>query len=68
MLDGVNFADLNGAGKINAGLDIINTLCIFHRVTAPIFVDNAESINEMLSTESQIIKLVVSNDTSLTIK
>ncbi len=67
MLDGVNYSDLNSAGKINAGLDIINTLCIFHQVTAPIFVDNAESINDILPTQSQIIKLVVTGDPELQI-
>lgn len=66
-MDGVKYTDLNGAGKINAGLDIINTLCRFHQVTAPIFVDNAESINEILPTASQIIKLVVSKDKKLRI-
>ena len=58
-IDGVRFADKNLAGKVNAGLDVINTLCAFHGVSAPIFVDNAESINEFIPVGSQLIKLVV---------
>lgn len=62
LIDGVKYADKNAAGKVNAGLDIINTLCAFHNVSAPIFVDNAESINEFISVGSQLIKLVVTTD------
>ena len=54
--------------KINAGLDIINAICKFEGITVPIFTDNAESINELLPTQSQIIRLVVSEDDKLTIK
>lgn len=62
LIDGVKYADKNAAGKVNAGLDIINTLCAFHNVSAPIFVDNAESINEFIPVGSQLIKLVVTTD------
>ena len=58
-IDGVRYADKNKAGKINAGLDVINTLCAFHKVNAPIFIDNAESVNEFIPVASQLIKLVV---------
>lgn len=62
LIDGVKYADKNAAGKVNAGLDIINTLCTFHNVSAPIFVDNAESINEFIPVDSQLIKLVVTTE------
>lgn len=62
LIDGVKYADKNAAGKVNAGLDIINTLCAFHNVSAPIFVDNAESINEFIPVDSQLIKLVVTTE------
>ena len=58
-IDGVRYADKNRAGKINAGLDVINTLCAFHKVNAPIFIDNAESVNEFIPVGSQLIKLEV---------
>jgi len=60
-IDGVRYADKNNAGKINAGLDVINTLCAFHKVNAPIFIDNAESVNEFIPVSSQLITLVVTN-------
>lgn len=67
MVGGVKYADLNTAGKINAGLDIINTLCLFHEVSAPVFIDNAESVNRLFPVASQLIKLVVTTDKELTI-
>ncbi|WP_276317174.1 hypothetical protein [Anaerosphaera multitolerans] len=39
------YNDVNNAGKINAGLDIINTLSEHYDIYAPVFVDNAESVN-----------------------
>ncbi len=63
----VPFSNGNKAGQINAGLDIINTLCKHHDVYAPIFIDNRESVNELIFTESQIINLIVSTDKSLKI-
>ena len=57
----------NNAMKINAGLDIINTICDALGMTAPIFVDNAEAVNQLTQSESQIIRLVVSEDKELKI-
>ena len=53
---------------LSIGLDIINTLCKFYGVCAPIFIDNRESVNDIIETESQIINLVVNKDNFLTIK
>lgn len=68
LVNGVPFGAANTAGQVNAGLDIINALVRFHGVSAPIFVDGRESVNRLISTESQIINLVVSRDKSLIIK
>lgn len=67
MVDGVRFTDLNNAGKINAGLDIINTICLFHEISAPIFVDNAEGVNQLFPVGSQLVKLIVTTDKELQI-
>lgn len=67
MVDGVPYSDLNTASKINAGLDIINAICKFEGVNAPIFVDNAESINMLQHTDSQMVRLIVTTDNKLTI-
>ena len=62
-VDGVPFGKgLNNAAKINAGLDIINTLSNAFGIVAPIFVDNAESVNELIDTAAQKIQLTVSTD------
>lgn len=66
-VNGVPFDSVNNAGKINAGIDIINTLCKHYEVEAPVFVDNAESVNELLECESQVVRLIVSKDKTLVI-
>ena len=63
---GVPYADLNSAMQINAGLDCIKTLSEFYNVHVPLFVDNAESVTNLYNMDTQVIRLVVSeNDTEL---
>ena len=66
-LDGVPYSDLNSAGKINAGLDVINAISEKLDIEVPIFIDNAESINELIKTEAQLVRLVVSQDEEIKI-
>lgn len=67
-VDGIAYHDgLNTAMKLNAGLDICNTLCKIYDVYAPIIIDNAESNLDILKTESQQIRFYVA-DTELIIK
>lgn len=68
LVAGVPFNEANSSGKINAGIDIINTLCEHYNVTAPIFVDNAEGINNFIDCEAQMIKLYVTHDKKLIIE
>jgi DNA repair exonuclease SbcCD ATPase subunit len=68
LVDGVPFADANTASKINIGLDIINTLTKYYGITAPIFIDNRESVNDLIETDSQIVNLVVSKDKRLKVE
>lgn len=68
LIDGVPYADANTASKINAGLDIINVLCDHYDAYAPVFIDNAESINNLIPIDSQLIRLVVSHDKKLRIE
>ncbi|EAD3672177.1 DUF2813 domain-containing protein [Listeria monocytogenes] len=51
---------LNNAARINGGLDIINALTEHVQVIAPVFIDNRESVTELIDTESQLISLIVS--------
>lgn len=67
-VNGVPFSDLNNAAKINAGLDIINAICRSEDVYAPIFIDNAESVNELLPVQSQMVRLVVTEDAEIVIE
>lgn len=66
-MHGVPYQDLSNSEKINAGIDLINAMSKFNNTYAPIVVDNAESINEVLPSDSQQILLVVSRDPQLTI-
>lgn len=62
-VDGTNYAVLNTASKINAGMDIINTICRYNNIQAPIFCDNAESINVICSPDdAQLIRLQVTDN------
>ena len=56
----VPFADANSAGKINAGIDCINSLSRFYGVTVPLWIDNRESVTKLAYTDSQVISLIVS--------
>jgi exonuclease SbcC len=65
----IPFSDANFAGKINAGLDIIDALCQHYGVTAPIFIDGRESVIKLIDIPNQIISLIVSeNDKSLRVE
>ena len=68
LVNGVPYADVNNAHKILAGLDIINTLIKFYNTSAPIFIDNRESINEIYNIDTQIISLIVTTDRELRIE
>lgn len=61
-INGVPFADLNTASKINAGIDIINGLNNYFQISAPIFIDGRESITEIIETEDQICSLIVNEN------
>ncbi|MBC1663170.1 AAA family ATPase [Listeria welshimeri] len=61
IFNGVPYnSGLNNAARINGGLDIINALTEHVQVLAPIFVDNRESVTELIHTESQLVSLIVS--------
>ena len=59
LIDGVPFSSANTASQLNAGLDIITTLNETYQVTAPVFLDNRESVTKIIPTKSQVINLFV---------
>jgi chromosome segregation ATPase len=61
LSNGVPYSSgLNNAARINAGLDIINTLSDHYGFSAPIFVDNSEAVTRLIDTKAQTVCLVVS--------
>jgi chromosome segregation ATPase len=60
MYKGVPYPELNTAGKVQAGLDIIDTLSHHYDISAPIFIDCRESVTWIPNTDAQIINLIVS--------
>lgn len=50
----------NNAARINAGLEIIDTLSQHWNMTMPVFIDNAESVTKLINIDTQVIRLVVS--------
>ena len=54
------YAFANNAARINAGLEIVDTLSKHWGLSMPVFVDNAESVCELLDIDAQVIRLVVS--------
>lgn len=67
-VNGVPYPDVNAAGKLQAGIDIINAICTHKGISAPIFIDNREGVNQIQESVSQIINLCVTKDKVLTIK
>lgn len=51
---------LNNGAKIQAGLDIINTLQEHYGFVVPIWLDNRESVTWIPETKAQVISLIVS--------
>lgn len=69
-VNGVPFSSLNTGHRIVAGLDIINTLSELYGVTAPIFIDNAEAVNEfnLPELDAQMVLLSVSDDKEMKVE
>lgn len=61
-VNGVPYKDLNTAMRYNADIDIINTLSTHYGILAPIFIDRAESINNIEDTQSQRIDLYATKE------
>lgn len=64
-LNGVPYPSINSAGKIQAGMDIIKTLQGHYGITAPIWIDNRESVIELPAMDCQTIGLIVSEKDSV---
>ena len=59
LCGGVPYLGLNNAGRVNVGIDIINSLSRHYGIRFPLFIDNAEAVIRLEPCESQLIRLVV---------
>ena len=64
---GVPYSSLNSGHRIVVGLDIIATLQDIYEVKAPVWVDNAEGLNDfnLPAMDCQMVTLAVSGDAEL---
>lgn len=64
MINGVSFRSLNTGSRMQAGLDVANTLMKQEGYLVPIFIDNAEAMTghkrEAVAVDTQVIALYVS--------
>ncbi len=62
--------DINEGHMIIAGLDIISTLSKLYGVSAPVFIDGSESVNDFRipDIDCQMVLLKVSDDTKLKVR
>jgi DNA repair exonuclease SbcCD ATPase subunit len=58
--NGVPYSNLNNGARLNIGLDIINTMSEHYGFAPVVFIDNAESVVNILPTKGQQIRLIVS--------
>lgn len=68
--DGVPYGSLNNGHRIVSGLKIIKALQEFYGIYAPVFIDNAESINDfnLPKMDCQLILMKVTEDKELKIE
>lgn len=68
LINGVPFSGANTASQLNAGIDIINSLNEYYQVHCPLFLDNRESVNQIIPTDNQVTSLFVSKDKALKVE
>ena len=63
MIGGVPYGrGANNAGQVNAGVEICAVFQNHFNIKLPIFIDNAESVNEIKTQDRQIIAMYVTGD------
>lgn len=66
MIDGVPFSSLNNGSRMQAGLDVSNTLMKQEGYIVPIFIDNAEGLTnhnrDFVQVDTQVIAMYVNED------
>jgi hypothetical protein len=58
--DGVPYGSLNGEARLNVGMDIINTMATHWGMVAPVWIDQAGEVTDIIETAGQQVRLFVS--------
>ena len=58
----VPYPDANNAARVNGGLETIGVLAEQFGISAPVFIDNAESVTDIIPIPAQVIQLVVARE------
>lgn len=68
--NGVKYNDLNSGHRVVVGMDIIRTFQRFMGISCPVWVDNAESVNDdnFPKMDCQVIKMSVRDNPTLEVK
>jgi DNA repair exonuclease SbcCD ATPase subunit len=68
-INGVPYSSANNASRLNAGIEMCNSLSEHYGVSLPMFLDNCEAITDPIPSRGQQIRLYVSkNDETLRIE
>ena len=59
--------NVNTAGGVNAGIDIINALSKWLEISVPLWIDGKESVTDLLDTDAQVVTLSVVENQSLSV-
>ena len=69
LVDGIPVStNVNTAGGVNAGIDIINALSRWLGISVPLWIDGKESVSKLIGTDAQIITLSVVPDSELRVQ
>jgi DNA repair exonuclease SbcCD ATPase subunit len=67
-VEGIPYQVANTASQINGGIEIINVLSEKYGISIPLFIDNAEAVNNLTPTWSQVFEMRVTDENELTVK
>lgn len=67
IIDGIPYDQQNRATQVNAAIDIVNGFTRAYEVSLPLFIDNAESVTDIIPTNGQCITMTVVKGSPLTL-
>lgn len=59
IIDGIPYDQQNRATQVNAAIDIVNGFARAYEICLPLFIDNAESVTDIIPTNGQRITMTV---------